>query len=70
MSIKLHDCPYSDKIVCDTGYSVKEANRQILDSNDQYICGLFHVTTECHCNPEKCRRYLEKVKQLAQQKAK
>ncbi|MBO5663022.1 MAG: hypothetical protein J6S12_04160 [Alphaproteobacteria bacterium] len=70
MSIKLHDCPHSDKIVCDTGYSVREANRQKMTEHGQYIQKLFHITTECKCDPEKCQRYLNKMKELAKQKTK
>ena len=70
MSIKLHDCPHSDKIVCDTGCSVHEANRQTLEKKDQYVQKLFHVTTECKCDPQKCKRYLDKMKELAKQKTK
>lgn len=69
-SIKLHDCPYTDKIVCDTGYSVKETTRQRLDTNDMYIKELYRVTTECRCNPNKCKRFLDKMKQLAVQNTK
>lgn len=70
MSIKLHDCPHCDKIVCDTGYSVREANRQKMAEPGQYIQKLFHVTTECKCDPEKCKRYLDKMRELAKQKTK
>ncbi len=69
-TIKLHDCPYTDYIVCDTGYSIKEANRQALDASGQYVEQLFLHTTECRCDPEKCKRYLDKMKQLEQQKTK
>lgn len=68
-SIKLHDCPYTDKIVCDTGYSVKETTRQRLDMNDvYYIKEHYPVTTECRCDPNKCKRFLDKMKQLETQK--
>ena len=68
--VKLHDCPYTDEIVCDTGYSVKEANRQIWAKNEMYVKDLYRVTTECRCDPNKCKRYLDKMKQLNLQKQK
>ena len=69
-STRLHSCPHTDKIVCDTKYSVRESNRQALETNNQYVKSLFRITTECHCNPEKCKRYLDKMQQLAKQKVK
>jgi hypothetical protein len=68
--VKLHDCPYTNEIVCDAGYSVKEANRQILAKNEMYVKDLYRVTTECRCDPNKCKRYLDKMKQLNLQKQK
>ncbi len=70
LTIRLHNCPYTDKIVCDTNYSVRESNRQALGKSGQYVEKLFHYTTECHCDPQKCKRYLDKMKQLTQEKTK
>ena len=67
---RLHNCPHTDKIVCDTKYSVRETNRQAMETSGQYVEKLFHYTPECHCDPQKCKRFLDKMKQLAQQKKK
>ncbi len=69
-STRLHSCPHTDKIVCDTNYSVREANRQKMATKEQYVRKLFVYTTECKCDPNKCQRYLDKMKQLTQQKTK
>lgn len=67
MTIKLHNCTFSDEIICDTAYSVKETNRQILASSDQYVTGLFQYGTKCYCSPLKCERFLDKLKRTKQQ---
>ena len=57
MSVKLHSCPHSDKIVCDTGYSSKELRRQILDGKGSFVRYIYRITTECRCKPELCARF-------------
>ena len=70
MSIRLHLCPNTDKIVCDTGYSAREMTRQAIATSASYVKSIFQVSTECKCDPNQCERYLNKMKQLAQQKTK